>query len=239
MPEKIIHFNDIGRITFRKNKRSRNVSIAIRPLKGVIVTLPYYLSYKYAINIVERKKEWILKQLPKIEHIENKATIFTENTTFNTRYRKLEIRKNYSNNIKSKITPDLITIDYPENIEVKNSAVQEIIKSTIIKALRIEAKEYLPKRTLELADKYSFKFKKVFIKNNKSLWGSCSSVNNINLNLHLLRLPNFLIDYVIIHELCHTVEKNHGKGFWSLMDSILGDSKVISKELKNYSLQIY
>lgn len=239
MSEKIIHFNDIGTITFRKNKRSRYVSIAIRPLKGVIVTLPYYISYKYAINIVERKKEWILMQLPKIEHIENKATIFTENTIFNTRYRKLEICKNYDNKINSKITPTSINIGYPINIDVKNSAVQEIIKSTIIETLRIEAKEYLPKRTLQLADKYGFKFKKIFIKNNTSLWGSCSSVNNINLNLHLLRLPNSLIDYVIIHELCHTVEKNHGKGFWSLMDSILGDAKTISKELKNYSLQIY
>lgn len=239
MPEKIIHFNDIGRITFRKNKRSRNVSIAIRPLKGVIVTLPYYLSYKYAINIVERKKDWILKQLPKIEHIENKATVFTENTIFNTKYRKLEICKNYDNNIKSKITPESISISYPGNLDVKSPAIQEIIKSIITETLRKEAKEYLPVRTLQLADKYGFKFKKVFIKNNTSLWGSCSSVNNINLNLHLLRLPNFLIDYVIIHELCHTVEKNHGKGFWSLMDSILGDAKLISKELKNYSLGIY
>jgi predicted metal-dependent hydrolase len=239
MSEKIIHFNDIGRITFRKNKRSRNVSIAIRPLKGVIVTIPYYLSYKHAINIVERKKEWILKQLPKIEHIENKATVFTENTVFNTKYRKLEIFKNYDNNIKSKITPESISISYPENLDVKTPAVQEIIKSVIIEVLRKEAKEFLPERTLQLADKYGFKFKKVFIKNNTSLWGSCSSVNNINLNLHLLRLPDYLIDYVIIHELCHTVEKNHGKGFWNLMDSILGDAKLISKELKNYSLRIY
>jgi hypothetical protein len=239
MPEKTISFVDIGNVTFRKNKRSRNVSIAIRPLKGVIVTLPYYLSYRYAINVVERKRDWILKQLPKIEHIENKVTVFTEDTIFNTRYRKLVIQKKEDINVKTKITPDSIFIDYPENTNIKDPTVQEIIKSTIIKTLRKEAKEYLPDRTKLLAEKYNFNFNKVFIKNNVSLWGSCSSVNNINLNLHLLRLPNFLIDYVIIHELCHTVEKNHGKGFWSLMDSILGNAKTISKELKNYSIQIY
>jgi len=54
-----------------------------------------------------------------------------------------------------------------------------------------------------------------------------------------MRLPDHLIDYVIIHELCHTIEKNHGKGFWNLMDTILGDAKSLSKELKNYSTQIY
>ncbi|MDA3953535.1 MAG: DUF45 domain-containing protein [Bacteroidales bacterium] len=239
MPEKIIHFDDVGKITFRKNKRSRNVSIAIRPLKGVIVTLPYYLSYKYAIKIFNSKKEWVLKQLPKIEKIENKITVFTETSVFNTKCRKLIICQNHSNNIKSKITHDTISVEYPESVNVKSKAVQEIIKSAIIKALRKEAKEYFPKKTLDLAEKYNFKFNKVFVKNNKTLWGSCSSVNNINLNLHLLRLPDFLIDYVIIHELCHTVEKNHGKGFWNLMDSILGDAKAISKELKTYSLQIY
>ncbi|MCK5169492.1 MAG: M48 family metallopeptidase, partial [Bacteroidales bacterium] len=59
------------------------------------------------------------------------------------------------------------------------------------------------------------------------------------LNLHLLRLPSHLIDYVIIHELCHTVEKNHGPRFWKLLDSILGDAKKISKELKQHSIVFY
>ena len=90
-----------------------------------------------------------------------------------------------------------------------------------------------------MAEKHRFKFNAVFIKNNKTLWGSCSSSNNINLNLHLLRLPDHLADYVIIHELCHTVEKNHGVQFWKLMDTILGDAKKLSKELRNYSIQLY
>ncbi len=239
MPEKIIHVNEIGNITLRKNKRSKNVSISIRPFKGVTVTLPYYLSYRYAINVVERKKDWILSQLPKIKQVENKTTIYNENTVFETKYRKLIIKQSSLNRISSKITPDSILFYYPINSHVQDPDIQEKIKEFIIKVMRKEAKEYLPERTLYLADKYNFKFNKVFIKNNSSLWGSCSFINNINLNLHLLRLPNFLIDYIIIHELCHTVEKNHGKGFWNLMDSILGNAKQISKELKNYSIQIY
>ena len=105
--------------------------------------------------------------------------------------------------------------------------------------MRIEAEEYLPFRTSQIAEKLGFKYNKIFIKNNKTLWGSCSGKNNINLNLHLIRLPDYLIDYVIIHELCHTVEKNHGVRFWKLMDTILGDAKKLSKELKTYSIQIY
>ncbi len=239
MPEKIIHVDNIGNVTFRKNKRSKNVSIAIRPMKGVVVNLPFYLSYRFALNIVEKKQTWILNHLPEIEKIENKATIFTENTSFNTRYKKLLISKDQDDKIKTRITSNSIIVKYPENIDVKNPSVQKIIRTVIIKTLRSEAKEYLLARTQQLSEKHNFKFNKIYIKNAKTLWGSCSAVNNINLNLHLLRLPDYLIDYVIIHELCHTVEKNHGQRFWKLMDTILGDAKKLSKKLRSYSIQIY
>ena len=239
MPEKIIHVENIGNVTFRKNKRSKNVSIALRPMKGVVVTLPFYVSYKFALRVVEKKQSWILQHLPKIEKIEQQATVFTEETEFATKFRRLIIEKHFEDKVFSKINSHTVKINYPAGFDVKNPQIQEIIKATLTKALRIEAKEYLPFRTLELSQQYHFQFNKVFIKNAKTLWGSCSSKNNINLNLHLIRLPDHLIDYVIIHELCHTVEKNHGKRFWALMDSILGDAKKLSKELRTYSIQIY
>lgn len=238
MPEKIIHVENIGSVKIRKSKRSKNVSIAIKPNKGVIVTIPYFLSYKYGIKVLKQKREWIEKHLPKIKALE-KTILFDETSNFKTKKRQLIIKKHASDNIRTKINENTIFIYYPENTPVETAEIQEIIRITIVKALRIEAKEYLPERTYNLAKELGFKLNKVFIKNNKTLWGSCSGVNNINLNLHLIRLPNHLIDYVIIHELCHTVEKNHGPQFWKLMDSILGNAKKISKELKQFSIQLY
>ena len=239
MPEKIFHIENIGEVKIRKNKRSKNVSITIRPQKGIIVTLPYFVSYKYGLKIIEQKKSWIEKHLPKIKAIEQKATVFTENSNFKTRDRKLYISSHSSEKVKTKIDSVSIQIFYPENLPVKTPEIQDIIKDTIIKALRIEAKEYLPGRTQEIAENLNFRYNQIFIKNNKTLWGSCSGKNNINLNLHLIRLPSYLIDYVIIHELCHTIEKNHGPRFWKLMNSILGDAKKISKELKQHSIAFY
>lgn len=239
MSEKIVYIKNIGNVKIRKNKRSKNVSIAIKPLNGVIVNLPYFLSYQYGIKIIEQKKQWIEKHLPKIQAIEKQNTIFTEDTAFSTRQRKLHIKKHDSNLVHTKVNSDIIEILYPNNENIESPEIQEIIRTTLIKTLRFEAKEYLPTRTYELAKKYRFQFNKIFIKNNKTVWGSCSGRNNINLNLHLIRLPGYLIDYVIIHELCHTVEKNHGPGFWKLMDSILGDAKKISGELKQFSIQFY
>jgi len=239
MSKKVIHVDRIGDVTFQKNKRSKNVTIAIKPITGIVVNMPYFVSYGFAKSIVERKRNWILTHLPKIELLENRLTIFTPETEFFTKYRRLVMIPEKIETVKTKINSEQIIIKYPDTIDIRLKEIQDIVKKIIIKTLRIEAKSYLPARTELLAKKYQFKFKNTYIKNNKTIWGSCSGQNNINLNLHLMRLPDHLIDYVIIHELCHTIEKNHGKGFWKLMDSILGDAKSLSKELKNYSTQIY
>ena len=86
-----------------------------------------------------------------------------------------------------------------------------------------------------LAEKFGFNYNKLFIKNLRSRWGSCSNRNNINLNLQLMRLPDKLIDYVILHELVHTEEKNHGEKFWAKLDAITGNAKVLAIEMKKYS----
>ena len=101
-----------------------------------------------------------------------------------------------------------------------------------VELLRKQAKEYLPKRLEELAQKHKFKYNSLRIKNVKTIWGSCSGKNNINLNLNLMKLRPELIDYVILHELCHTIEKNHSKKFWDLLEKNLPTAKVLRKELK-------
>jgi len=100
-----------------------------------------------------------------------------------------------------------------------------------------KANVYLPERLAELATKYDFSYRIIRIKDNKSRWGSCSSLGAINLSLGLMRIPTHLIDYVLLHELCHTVEMNHGPRFWALMNKVTGgDAKKLRLELRKYSL---
>ena len=112
-------------------------------------------------------------------------------------------------------------------------------RKEIVRFLRQEAENYLPNRVEYFAEKYDLNYKKVTIKNTKTRWGSCSYINNINLNLHLIRLPDKLIDYVILHELAHTKVKNHQKEFWDLLDFYSGDAKGLDKELKKYNTHIF
>jgi predicted metal-dependent hydrolase len=99
-----------------------------------------------------------------------------------------------------------------------------------------EARSLLIGRLDELAKKHGFTYNRVFIRNQKTRWGSCSNKNNINLNINLVRLPDALIDYTILHELVHTRIKNHGKRFWDQLDRVLDDAKKLDKRLSQYNL---
>jgi predicted metal-dependent hydrolase len=100
-----------------------------------------------------------------------------------------------------------------------------------------QACDMLVGRLQELAGIHHFDCRKVSIKNQKTKWGSCSSKNRINLNINLVRLPDQLRDYVILHELVHTRIKNHSKEFWAELDKTLGSgARELARELKKYRL---
>ena len=99
-----------------------------------------------------------------------------------------------------------------------------VASSSEIEVLRRQAKSELPPRLAELAARYGFIYNKVTIKHNSSNWGSCSALNNINLNLNIVRLPHVLRDYVLLHELCHLRHHDHGHAFHLLLEHVLTDN---------------
>ncbi len=102
-----------------------------------------------------------------------------------------------------------------------------------------KVKKVLTRRLQQLADKHGFVYNRVFFRNQKTRWGSCSSKNNISLNMKLIKLPDELIDYVILHELVHTRKKDHSKDFWSEMDKVVGEGKKMASRLRKYGIGLY
>ena len=97
---------------------------------------------------------------------------------------------------------------------------------------RAKAKPRLKRRLKYLAEKHGFTYNRVFIRNQKTRWGSCSNKNNIGLNVRTVQLPEELMDYVILHELAHTKIKNHSDDFWSMMNKLVGDGKGKAAKLR-------
>ncbi len=99
---------------------------------------------------------------------------------------------------------------------------------------RAVARRVIVDRLQELALQHGFSCQRVFVRNQKTRWGSCSIKNNINLNVNLIRLPAALRDYVILHELVHTRIKNHSPRFWEELEKYIKDCRQVDKQLNQY-----
>ena len=112
---------------------------------------------------------------------------------------------------------------------------EDLLKNSI-EIDKEETRSKLVGRLNQLCEQHGFTYNKVFMRNQRTRWGSCSNKNNINLNMKLIRLPDEMIDYVLLHELVHTRIKNHTKDFWRELDRFVGDAKAKNKRLKAYKI---
>ena len=104
-----------------------------------------------------------------------------------------------------------------------------------VERMRKEAKATLPRKVAELAHLYGFTYAGVRIRGAKTRWGSCTGKNTISLSLYLMQVPEHLQDYVILHELCHTVHHDHSPRFWALMNQVTdGKAHQLRAELHRY-----
>jgi len=101
-----------------------------------------------------------------------------------------------------------------------------------------KARQRLVHKLDTLAANHGFTYNKVFIRNQKTRWGSCSAQNNLSLNINLIWLPDELISYVILHELVHTRIKNHSAKFWNALEKIKPNAKSLRRELGDYSFML-
>lgn len=120
--------------------------------------------------------------------------------------------------------------------ERENSRLDARASGEDVEKMREWAVEELPARLLELAREHGFRVNGIRLKHNRSNWGSCSVRGNINLNINLVRLPHELRDYVLLHELCHLRQMNHGPQFHALLESLCPGHIRLRKELKKWSI---
>ena len=232
---KIIQYPQIGEVQFVPSVTAKYIRISLKPNGGVRVTVPQRASMRQALSFVEQKTDWILRAQSRMAAHGNQRIVFTTDSVFSTQFHRLQLLPWKSEKFRAQLTKEYLKIFYPYGTDIQSERSQEIIRGYIISMLKKEAKDYLPQRTEQLAAEHGFMYHGVTVKNVSSRWGSCSAANHINLNIHLVRLPQHLSDYVILHELTHTVHKNHGALFWQKLDTItFGKAKQLAAEMKSY-----
>lgn len=226
----------LGTIQISQSRRSRRISLSVRPPDIVRLSLPYGVALSEALSFVESKLDWVEAVRAKMA---KKYAVEPLAMPFSTRSHRLMLNPSQVTKISIRVAHGEIVVTYPLDIHYTSEQVQSAIKKGICEALRVEAKEYLPQRTEQLARELSFKCSRVTVRDSRSRWGSCSSTNDISLSIHLMRLPDELIDYVIIHELCHTKVKDHSAKFHNLLDTVTaGRHAQLRKRLKEYNTRV-
>lgn len=222
----IIHDAEFGKITIRRSARARQVRLRVGPDGTLRASLPLYAPAFLVKRLVSNSRAE-LRNLLAQSHPE-------------TQYKDgSQIGKSHTLIVRPTTgTPSIvrrgqqIIASLPDGIPLDHPSVARELRDTVIAALRVEAKSYLPKRLAYLAKQGGFEYSKVRFSHASGRWGSCTSEGTISLNIALMKLPFELIDYVIVHELSHTVHMNHSSAFWELVS--VGDPqyKLHRKALK-------
>lgn len=199
---------------------------------AIHVTAPYIARDSDIENALEKFGEALLQQ-------RNKKVHGTIDTTFkiDSDNIKLKVEEHEGKEFIMRYQEGQFILLCPHNTNYPD--IQEWLHKVVTNTLKKEAKRVLPIRLKELAETNGFKYNCCSIRDMHTRWGSCNQKGNISLSIYLILLPDKLINYVLLHELCHTVEMNHGEHFWALLDKVCHcNSRELRKELKKHRTAI-
>ena len=114
--------------------------------------------------------------------------------------------------------------------------LRSVMDQKTYKKEKEKARKIIESRVYYFGDLYGFKFKRIAIRSQRTRWGSCTRDGNLNFNYKLIYLPVKIMDYVIVHELCHLDQLNHSKKFWFLVSEIIPNYRELRRELKGINI---
>ena len=225
-----------------KRSRRRTVALYVHPDKSVEIRMPLLFSVDEIEPFLIKHSRWLFNRLdlPEKKPVEPKKFVSGELHYFLGKQYPIEIIASDKNSVVfdnekivirqrvNKSTSQQVNLS--KSVSASKSVSDLLDRWYLEQAKRVFREISIP--LVESMKKYNVAPKSFAIKKMKTRWGSCSSKGNINLNLHLIKLPEQCIKEVILHELCHLVHFNHSKDFYALMTAEMPDWKVWKKEIK-------
>lgn len=205
------------------SRKAKYLRLQIKNRGELEVILPRGLQISDAENFLHKKSEWIKKHTCKRKSLENKFYLLGKEISIKQNY-DLFLRKHRIN-----FRDEQLIITSPANSHQSIGYLFEIW-------LKKLAKRSLIGRVKNIAGNLNFEIGRISIRGQKTRWGSCSTNGNLSFNYNLLRFRKEVIDYVIIHELCHLKEMNHSEKFWRIVEGFCPRYKQLRKELKKIPL---
>ena len=231
--DKIIEDKELGRLIVRDNVRAKRLVFRTKA-DAIYVSIPPGVTMKEVKEAIEKLRSRLLDSRQKLIR-----PLIDLNYRIETEYFKLSLVSGKREKFLAHSELGEMRIICPPTADFTDSNLQDWLRKVIEEALRRNAKIILPPRLYMLSERYGLPYKSVQINSSRGRWGSCSSHKKINLSYFLVLLPKHLIDYVLLHELCHTCEMNHGDRFWDLLNGFTGGKALeLREELKKYKTEI-
>jgi len=210
----------------RISPRARYAKLLIKPYGGLEVVIPPRFPRRDIPFLVAKHADWARHQLDKQEKLRQSIrlpqhlTLAIDNSSTPVRYSNQSLAFNY----------DMFDELSPQPIVIEGGSQEEQI-GQLRAWIRQRARDSLPPLLQQMSGQIGLDYKRVTIRSQKTRWGSCSSRGQISLNDQLLFLPASTVEYLMIHELCHTRHLNHSRDFWELVESRCPDYRNHEKLL--------
>lgn len=224
----------------RHSTRCKSLKINICRQKGVEVVLPRRMAHRHAEDFIRKNQPWILRHIKKLGLdqplvLPDEITLDALDKTWQVQYRLTRgsyytLRDNGNTLILS--CPGDST-QFPVPATSLNNDHYPSIRGKLNQWLRQQARQTLPQWLDDMSTHCNLPYKKPGIRSQRTRWGSCSIHGNISLNDRLMFLSPALVEYVMIHELCHTRHLDHSADFWDLVASYCPDFKLFNSALKD------
>lgn len=208
----------------RSNRKT--ICITVETNSKITVKAPYFASKSEIDEFVLKKSGWINTALRR-EAEKIKPPAFCDGAEYLIAGRRYTV--NFYSGKRAHLRDDCIFIPPPSVLG------GEACRSEFLKAIKKIFLPFVTERTRRFSEAIGLRFKSVALSSAKTRWGSCNGENAIRYSLYLAFLPIELIDYVILHELCHVRQKNHSLNFWSLVCYYMPDYAKRRTNLRNYS----
>ena len=210
-------------------RKVKHIRILVNKDKEVKVIIPMKYPVSELKSILEKREKWIKKKLEHFDKLKNNFFNISGNEI-------LFLGKRYVFKLNSEMK-NYYRIDEKEmkiysGVDLLNIRLQE-------HWLRQEAERIIKERISFINRDNRFKVNRIFIRNQKTKWGNCSSKGNISFNWRLVKAPLEVVDYLIIHELVHLEEMNHSKAYWEKVSQIYPNYKEANKWLKKVGVGLF
>jgi predicted metal-dependent hydrolase len=207
----------------KRSSRARLVWLRISSSEGLTITVPRHYEISELPQYLLSKSRWILHHL---KQVQTELPLLYSNITTDQPavcYQGNPLQSCGEDQNKTYSLPDGSTLDYADTLDWLKRQAQKIISAEVQLFSKI----------------IGVRFARISIRDQKTRWGSCSQIGNLNFNWRLIMAPEPILEYVIIHELCHLKRMSHGKAFWKVVTKYCPDCKEKRRWLTRHSRELH